>query len=1145
MTVIKLYPTSVALASDANTGSGGHHKSWDYLDNLKTENGTAYCGYNSNIDSKNGTYHTPAPLEFTFNLSNLTYDGEVAKLVVHYKQQANNTSLDIDGATCSLPIATSLNTRYGSKVTNTETSQEHMFVHFVEQQVLTNSFKIRLEFPQNLSTNTGRLTIKDFYLEVVSAQVLIKYPQNIRITSGYTCGAEDNQYKCWDNLDNLKTGGTAYCRHPNYSSPLIAGKNGTYKQPAPLDITDFGFNFGDDIVIEKGIFHFEQQKFINNGYYPEIGGAKITPLNLDKASSTGPDVTETLGIANGISKGLTTEKVNSNKFGFRFAYPANSSTTPGRIILQNVFYKIFYNDMGIRLTLDGRFTKSTLVRGETTNAVFTVKKVSSAEYNSITYIDLPVGVAVNGSLPSGVTKTNQTVNGQTIQRLKWVHYLSGSANVSNTITVSVVANTPNVNITDGNKCTITDQNTEISYNCFLNVKDVTVTLETDLYKDKKPLRTDHDNNFNLVYKSNDPLKLGKIVKLKFEGLTEPLNIEDYIYDELEDEGVEGVISIQYDDFGDGAYSIYIDEYFFDEQDVTITIPLYLNTNIGGEYSVQIWTVYDDNETLVGSSITKNFIVLSKEMGKLAFSRVRVISEWKEQMGDGLNYTLGTNVKLTLDTNEHLVTDMGDNYRVGIYNSGIEYINDENSFLEHVVWCKNIATSTEKEVTVQFDYNAENHLYLVYSHGYTGDPVSNHATLNFSEPLLVETTEFNNIKNMGHSLWKISYMLLESETVYATSTFFAGIPYLNPVVLYDFDDGGLLDTNISILGLELMFNYIVTDTVMMSCEIILENNVKGVREILLRSGEGVAHIGNAYDLFGLKVADFIDRENERIKPFELRFTVKNPYDTRSTVQINNCILALEYVTRTKCGYGFSIDGERGEDYGILLQKVSHNRGTKNVTSLYQVEGTDNTIVNRMNIDSKEITLSIKIHNCRMGDGKYQVDKVVELFTNNRELHSNKPVLKKLVLDHLDDRYYEFARVESFDDDYKGGSYYADITLLVPDGTTYDVQETLSGPNGYNPSTISCSPTITYISRNAGECIIHEKRLDQNMIIESNSISNGSVLTIYNDEHKVFVNDSIDITGDVDFASNWFKVRGEYEFESDTGDIVEVAYRIRRG
>ncbi|WP_292475453.1 hypothetical protein [Methanosphaera sp.] len=1164
MTTIKLYPTVVSLATNTNTDpyNGGHHKGWDYLDNLKVANGTAYCRHESYVSpyplasnshpdyqqymiaTSSGSNHTPAPLEFGFNFSSLPSNEEVARIVVHYKQQTflnNGKTISINGATCSLINAGNGEVQTGSKVTTTLTEQIHTFYDVTRSSLQNSSFKIKLAYPKNTAETPGQLIIQNFYIEVITAKTMTKYPQKIQITPGYTCGGTDNQYKCWDYLDNLKTSnGIAYCRHESYATPdnpdrhYIAGKNGTYKQPAPLDLTNFGFNFGSDIVIEKIEIGYKQQKFINNGYYPMIGAPKLTILNTSKSAINGQrEVTSSLQESKTTVSGISTTQINSSNFGVRLAYPANTATTPGRIILQNFYVKVYYNDTGTHLTIDGKFTPSSRTVGNPTSATFTVKKTSTAAYTSQTIIDLPLGIEVNHALmPEGNLVTeNKTRNGYKYQRCIWTHNLPSGQNVSNQLILDFDTTYPtkDLSVTDATKCTITDKSTKTSYTCYFTVYDVQVTLSTTLYEDKQALKAEHPSDYTVTVKTNDPKKQMKVLHIRFGEDEEVLyNLDD----------IRALSFVDSAGFTTGAYWIKL----VDNGSLNATIPLGIFFVHSGEYSVHMWVSYTDSKH-VGNEISKSIVVLSTNLGVLCYSRLEIKDYWTEAMCNGIYYTLGTLVKTTLNNQDYTISDYGNNYRVGIFNSSSEYVNSDD-FLEHVIWCNNMATSTAKEVLVKFKYNSSNPLYIVYSHGYTGDPVSMRVTFNFSEHLLVETSLWGTVNGIGHALWPTQALLTDGNN-YARASMVPSIPELIPATVWDWDDGGLLNTNISILGMEVQFDYITTDTVVVECELYIDKNKRGKRQVTLTSGEGVASVGSVYDLFGFTPGELIDRTNERIYPFEIRIKVLNMYSNRAYININNVKAVIDYITRTKCGYGLSIDGERGEDYGILITKVVHHRGTENETSLYHVEGTDTTVVNRVNINTKEVELSIRLPNCSIKDGRYQVDKVVELFTNTRELHSNKPIPKQLIFDHLDDRYYEIVRVKEFDDKYVGNSYYADITLLVPSGTTYDVSDTISGPDGYSPSSIAVSPKIVYMAQRAGTAIIMEEELEQVLIITTPRILKDSKLTIDNANRKVYLGDTTDITEYVDFNSTWFKLRGNYSFSSDTGKILEVSYKVRRG
>ena len=86
-------------------------------------------------------------------------------------------------------------------------------------------------------------------------------------------------WKHWDDLDNLKGNGIAYCTRKGNGTP-IATRSGTYNTPAPITLTGFNFNFQQGTIIEKVIVHYSHQKYTMSSQtaYPVFAGPRITLL---------------------------------------------------------------------------------------------------------------------------------------------------------------------------------------------------------------------------------------------------------------------------------------------------------------------------------------------------------------------------------------------------------------------------------------------------------------------------------------------------------------------------------------------------------------------------------------------------------------------------------------------------------------------------------------------------------------------------------------------------------------------------------------------------------------------------------------------------------------------------------------------------
>ena len=269
--------------------------------------------------------------------------------------------------------------------------------------------------------------------------------------------------------------------------------------------------------------------------------------------------------------------------------------------------KVYYNDAGTKLTLNGNFNPSSRTVGNGTSATFTVKKTSSEAYNSTTLIDLPLGIEVTGTLPSGVTKSNKTRNGYNYQQLIWIHNLPQGQNVANTITVNFNTTYPtkDLNVTDATTCTIKDQGTNISYKCYFTVYDIQVNLSSSIGSDKKPLRAEYNNNASVTVKSNDPQHRMKVLHIRLGDGDEALtNLED----------IRAISGVDSAGFLTGAYWIKL----VDNGSLNKNIPLQIWYDTGGEYPLHIWVSYE-NGTHIGNEIEGSFIVLNKEMGTLGFS----------------------------------------------------------------------------------------------------------------------------------------------------------------------------------------------------------------------------------------------------------------------------------------------------------------------------------------------------------------------------------------------------------------------------------------------------------------------------------------------------------------------------------------------
>ena len=315
---------------------------------------------------------------------------------------------------------------------------------------------------------------------------------------------------------------------------------------------------------------------------------------------------------------------------------------------------------------------------------------------------------------------------------------------------------------------------------------------------------------------------------------------------------------------------------------------------------------------------------------------------------------------------------------------------------------------------------------------------------------------------------------------------------------------------------------------------------------MKQGSGEFQVGNKYDLFGLKPHDL----RETLSDIVLHMVLNNQYDEEVHLELNNITLTVTYfLMDDQQGFGFEVDGERSEEYGIYFNEFDYNVGTKNDLSMYQIPGTDETIPYRMNISDKEISLEISIDDCDIEESALLVDKLVKLFTNDRHTLTNKPIPKSIIFDILDDRRFWFIRKDEIDSTWDYGGFEGKIKLVIPSGTAELIEPTITGSSGSNPGVAAALPKITVLAKSEGEIHITERYRDQKVIIENDNIEIGDTIIIDNKNRhaslqKQNTTEIVDITASINYDTTWFSLINEYLLESDDAIILSVEYHEER-
>lgn len=928
------------------------------------------------------------------------------------------------------------------------------------------------------------------------------------ITHASTCwnsnGVWQIPYKAWDDRDNLKGNeGYAIC---NRTLGSIATASGTYNTPAPLDLTDFQFDIPEGATIEKIVVHYSHRKISmsSSAAYPKINAPTITLLNTGKtATGVAPPTSYT---ANTVEfTGVTRTQINSSNFGVRFSYPKNTSTNTGRLALGNVYIEVVYT--APQITLKGTIPSKVVV-GQSLTLHAEVTKSNSVEYDPSIRIHIPEELKYL-RLTSGVG----TITPNSMTQITWNSTMK-AAPTTNTADIAFQA------LTKGNY-TIQFEDTVSgkTYNLAYTVVEVTDSISSGI---AEGYLEGESNSYNIVVKTNEAGVTNRTVKVLLPADT---TLENWTYLQSEFDATrqshsEGSLFVFSADISNGSR----------------TIPLKPIFNVAGYYTEKIW---------IGTKqyLSTNFYVRSNSLGRLGFARVRVPDEVTSGMGNNQKYVFSSVVRNNPLNIEYIGTDNARNLRIGVFNADESNLNNETDFLSLVTWSRGMAGTNWTEKSVSFKYYENYPLYLVFSQEYEGDMNYNVSQFEFTEPLLVESQFASEVISNKPYLYPPTALLANDD--YAVAELEQG-EETTPVIVYEWAHGGVFDlTNLRLQGIICSMDYVTSYNIELQVELAINNGEKtGYRNITLKKGSGTIDLGGSYDLFGLKPSDF----RSSISTLEIRISVLNPYNNKTTVEINNVQLTLNYMQVADLGNGFIVDGERSEDYGIYLHELDHDWGAEHDVSEYSVPGTDKVIYARMNIDKKEIEITFSIDACDVEETVPLLDRILAKFANKREPLSNKPYPKSIIFDHMPDRRFWYILEKPFDGELNADMYEGSIKLTIPDGTAEAIHETVTGSTGQTNGIYKVMPVIELLNNADGEISLKENIQGLTFTVLNDKIKSGASIILDNANRSVLCYNpgsktAIDLTHSVAYNSDYFFLQGAYQFTSETSTIVSVSYHER--
>ena len=537
-------------------------------------------------------------------------------------------------------------------------------------------------------------------------------------------------------------------------------------------------------------------------------------------------------------------------------------------------------------------------------------------------------------------------------------------------------------------------------------------------------------------------------------------------------------------------------------------------------------------------------------------------------GNGTVYC--KNVKLLTGNIDSYVRDWGKNYRIGVFNNPIaanitnynvidkdgettsityDTTNYDNLTINDIIqnaeyWSDTVAKlGTFHDLNVTFPYNRDYPLYIIITGDYSSATYP--ASVRFTEPCIIEATEYLGREPNGNYLEPIRNLLTTNESTINIGTYESSAPF----VFYDFDVGEDYGTNTEMairgIGIELTIeNY---DNCVLSAQLRSPTGTIGERSVDIEASmldeNNILRIGGIGDTWNFNTLDLVD-----LADWEIRLTLLNILtETETTISADNAQLIF-YVEQVTSQRDFAyINGEDIRYYGAFVSDIDIPAGLKMSTSFLNVDGTDTNDAYRQNIREKEITLELEIgDNCDLEMATNSLRQLTQLILNKRDKY-NRPIPKTISFSFMPDVYFEYIVEDTFDNPIEISSYNIKVKLTVPSGTAYKKNATTTNTTGYVQGLAKVNPIIS-IKPTGTEIEVKETQTNQKWNITLPETPEG-IIVIDTENRKAYTQtdedstDQTDISKYVDFNSDWFILQDEYTFTSNNAYIRSVTYTER--
>lgn len=997
-----------------------------------------------------------------------------------------------------------------------------------------------------------------------------KYARTITQTTG-------GKFATFENLNNIKNNTTGSYSE---SHTRIKGKSGSPNRPSTLSLTNFGFNIPSGALVKKIIVEYRHSKLKYNNKVCNIGAPTISLIGV---SGSGKGVAPTTSLVTStrtfnINQNISS-KINSSSFGVKINYPTNTNAYEGYMRISYIRIKVEYVDSAYTLSLKK-------VSGGYNEEDYTVQAVISNKYmtdnNPNVIITSPTGFTFKSSTGKGKVTKN---NARTFTWNPGLNKKTGTSTINLVFSTSVVY--PSGVETYTGTFSAVEQYKKTTSNLTATITErpatgtETVTEDTQTVENYETANTD---NAVLLVNANE----------EFVFSVEFTDEENTFYNNLLDSDPTALQYISLDVFklvngtynGLNHYNIYNDlEYdetvpdeIVDAEGERWFLNKTLSINAVGTYKITLG--YCDELNPSSNQEFRQFTVYVRptlsELENPYYTIIKLTEEETNRMGHNFPYVAQSFMKEI--TSETYVRDWYKNFRIGIFNNPIaenitvttstdsetgetiETITDSTDYdllsnveiFENAEYWSNPLTAVNvfESLECHFPYNENYPVYIIiggdwadaeeYGSGWEC------ADIQFTEPCIVEESYYNGKTSTG-----IYPIPIKNLTLNDGSNAELTIPENNEsssIIFYDWMMEDDLSDDVAIQGIGVIADIEQTDDLTLYATLKSPKGLTGARSLIVNdvdfnSEEETLSIGGIGDLWGFSRSDFKD-----IKDWELLLNVSNILsDSSSNINFGDVQLVLFLNDIVKQDIIIEVEDEDLAMMGVSIESITIPEGLETDTAFLSIDGTDTNDAYRQNIREKTIKLKLRVGGCDLDVTTAYLRQLTKLLVNERDEY-NRPIPKRITFSHYPDVYFEYIIEDALKIESQLTSYKVEADLTIPSGTSFSLDEIVTGNIGYVQGLAAVSPVIQVTPTDSTievlETISGKKF---NMGYSGNWYD--KIVEINCDDMKAYLKTTeddvnpVDISEYVDINSSWFHLKGEYNFQTTNCVLRLVQYNER--